>query len=222
MAAIRANRCRRGPLGYHLRNRRCKGSDRQAVVTGNATGRVDGGTVPGLDGQFSGIAVDARGNVYVTESAAFNRVVKLSSGGTVLASWGGTGKALRQLNRPRGITVDSRGNVYVADGDNQRIVSYTADGTPLRSWRIAGADGEGFHIPIDVAVDARGRLYVSLDNGFGVFELSPPGKLLAHWDSFGMAPHQIGSPGGIVVDRKGNVFLADTGNGRIAELNAAR
>src|SRR5690349_13440487 len=64
------------------------------------------------DGQFQGpndIALDAAGNVYVTEDG--NRVQKFTSGGAFLAKWGTPGSGAGQFNGPTGIVVDAGGVV---------------------------------------------------------------------------------------------------------------
>jgi sugar lactone lactonase YvrE len=91
------------------------------------------------------LAVDARGNVYVSDtvraqgSHSWQRVQKLSSAGKVLGSW--------QLARDQaigGIAVDTRGNVYVSSGDVSggshttvtppRITKYSSTGKVLAVW----------------------------------------------------------------------------------------
>lgn len=75
------------------------------------------------DGQFHrphGIAVDALGNVYVTDLRT-NRVLVYNSSGEFLANWGSEGSADGQFDQPQGIAVDMAGNVYVTDSGNHRV-----------------------------------------------------------------------------------------------------
>ena len=69
---------------------------------------------------LSGVAVDAQGNLYVTEIAN-HRVLKLSPAGEPLAQSGTRGTGPGQLYVPNGVAVDGQGNSYVADQGNDRV-----------------------------------------------------------------------------------------------------
>ncbi len=92
-------------------------STRVQKFNSNGTFIAKWGT-PGInDTQFNnptGIAVDASGNVYVTDTDN-NRVQKFNSNGTFIAKWGTPGINDTQFNNPTGIAVDASGNVYVID-----------------------------------------------------------------------------------------------------------
>jgi DNA-binding beta-propeller fold protein YncE len=68
----------------------------------------------------AGIAVDAEGNVYVSDYA-LDRVVKFGPEGTVLAQWGSSGSALGQFNSPFGVALDEHNTLYVVDQLNNRV-----------------------------------------------------------------------------------------------------
>jgi sugar lactone lactonase YvrE len=95
-----------------------------------------------------GIAVDAHGTVYITDSG--NHVIrKLSPAGVVTTIGGlpgyagcGEGTGDRALfNQPYGITVDASGTLYVADTANDRIVKGVATLQP----DLVVADSAGNH-----------------------------------------------------------------------------
>ncbi|HVE16995.1 MAG TPA: hypothetical protein VNB29_09675 [Chthoniobacterales bacterium] len=74
------------------------------------------------DGQFASpsyVAVDAAGNVYVTDQSG--RVERFSADGVFQLSFGSSGSGDGQFNSPRGIAVSDAGIVYVADQNNGRI-----------------------------------------------------------------------------------------------------
>ncbi len=113
----------------------------------------------------NGVAVDARGNVYVADSNN-GRLVVFDASGRQLAVVR-RGAAQGDLGLPRGVTVDGDGRVYVVDTMAQGVQVYRAYQAGERAPAFVGrfgaegtADG-GFEYPNGVATDARGRVYVT-------------------------------------------------------------
>src|SRR6185369_14139532 len=98
----------------------------------------------------AGIAVDAEGNVYVTDQA-LDRVVKFASDGTPLIQWGASGTSPGQFNAPFGVAIDDR-TLYVVDQLNSRVQKFGTDGTVLGGWGVAGAASGELRTPFGVAV----------------------------------------------------------------------
>jgi hypothetical protein len=116
----------------------------------------------------AGIAVDAKGNVWIAGIApaaaattltepksADAHVLKFSSTGKFLLQIGQPGKtgdssSKSTLNRPSGFAIDTAANeVYVADGDNRRVVVFDSEtGVYKRHW---GAYGQ---LPSEAPVSA--------------------------------------------------------------------
>jgi hypothetical protein len=92
------------------------------------------------DGTFIspyGIAVDAGGNAYVTDSGN-HRIQKFDSDGHYLLQYGSQGSGDGQFQFPTGITVDSGGAIYVADTGNNRVQKLAG------TWNMAvGTAGTG-------------------------------------------------------------------------------
>ena len=131
-----------------------------------------------------GVAVDARGSVYVADSSN-NLVRKIAAGGQVstLAGGGIVGKAASgcadgvgvsaTFNNPIGIAVDTWGSVFVADTFNQLIrkittagvVSTVAGGGSAGGTAPGYSDGMGagalFTAPRGIAVNAVGSVFVA-------------------------------------------------------------
>ena len=138
-------------------------------------GNVDGAGSQARFGLPRRIAVDASGNLYVSDSY-FSNVRKITPVGvvTTLAGAGsngyadGTGSAA-EFWGPYGIAVDARGSVYVADKGNSAIRKITSAGVVTTIGGVAGKIGcdEGigararFWQPKAVAVDSAGDLYVA-------------------------------------------------------------
>jgi len=121
-----------------------------------------------------GVAVDASGNVYVSDQGT-NQIRKITPDGTVttLAGSGSSGSAngygaTASFYYPIDLAVDASGNVYVADSWNSLIRKITPGGvvsTFAGSGSIGHANGStataSFYGPQGVTVDAAGNVYVA-------------------------------------------------------------
>lgn len=147
-----------------------------------------------------GVAVDAGGNVYVTDTHT-NRVLKLAAGSETQTVLPFTGLDMCDNNIEAavgGVAVDAAGNVYVADSCHNRVVklasgSSTQTVLPFR----------GLSFPEGVAVDRAGSVYV-VDHGDGRVLKLPAGSNVATAlpkSGIGAAPD-----GDVVVDAAGNVY----------------
>jgi DNA-binding beta-propeller fold protein YncE/class 3 adenylate cyclase/predicted Ser/Thr protein kinase len=82
-----------------------------------------GGTQAGQFYDPKGMAVDPRGNIYVSDTGN-NRIQQLARDGRVLAVVSPHGIGMGQFNGPSGIAVDRHGNAYVADTGNNRVLKF--------------------------------------------------------------------------------------------------
>ncbi|MEN6342840.1 MAG: 6-bladed beta-propeller, partial [Methanospirillum sp.] len=130
------------------------------------------------------IAADGPGNVYVMDSV-HTEIVKFSSTGTRLASWGGEGSGVGQFKGPQGIAVDRAGNVYVADAGNHRVQKFTADGNFTLQWPGQHKDTDQNNIPVTsspqgITVDSAGFVYIANLDQF-VQKYAPNGVLVTEF-----------------------------------------
>lgn len=192
-----------------------------------------------LFGAPVGIAVDARGRVFVMDEydscvAMFSSTLKLRG------CWGTQGKETNEFLNPLGLSIDAEGDLYVADGGNNRIEklsrpvfapqpwTYSGQWVPgtlpffgfLQTWGTNGPGLGQFLSPGGVAVDRQGNFYVVDSEECRVQEFSPMGQLLAAWGRQGTGPGEFRNPLGVAVDAQGNVYVADTGNNRIQKFAA--
>jgi sugar lactone lactonase YvrE len=105
----------------------------------------------------AGIAVTARGDIWLSDSNN-DRVVLVSGSGTPLATIGGgtAGAGSNDLDMPGGIALDEFGHLWVVDTGNHELKEYSLEGTFLTS---IGRDA--LSAPQDVAVDGSGRIFVT-------------------------------------------------------------
>ena len=110
-----------------------------------------------------GVAVDAAGNLFVSDSE--NKVIcKFDPAGNLLLSFGGPGSAPGLFNGPVGLALDSAGDLYAADYGNNRIQKFSPNGSLLSYWGTQGTGAGQFNLTLDVAIGPDGSIYVT-DSG---------------------------------------------------------
>jgi DNA-binding beta-propeller fold protein YncE len=159
-------------------------------------------------GQFEsphGVAVDARGDVFVTD--LHNRVQRFRSDGRFELQWPQTSHG--RLRHPAAITADAAGHVYVAESTNRRLQQFTSDGEFLAMW-TAREDTEyrrRLRFPSRIAADVDGRVYVAeLDR---VLVLSSSGETLDVWERDEQGWERFDGPCSIAVDGSGQVYVVN-------------
>lgn len=149
------------------------------------------------------IAIDAAGNLYVTDSLV-NAVLKYDAFGHLLQQF-------KTAGSPQGIFVESDGTMLVGEGDF--VVRLAADGHEL--GRLGSGAGQ-FKMANGITEDAAGYIYVvdSLDNCVQVFNAN--GVFVQRFGTFGAAAGQFSTPTGIAYEKNANeLAVVDTRNGRV-------
>ncbi len=124
----------------------------------------------------SDIALDAAGDLYISDGYGNSRVHKFTADGKLLFSWGEPGKTgPGEFHVPHGVWVHTDGRVFVADRENNRIQIFDADGKYLDEWG-------GLARPCDIYIDEDEILYVPELDGF-MSILSIDGDIIASWGS---------------------------------------
>jgi sugar lactone lactonase YvrE len=169
-----------------------------------------------------GLALDAAGNMYVSDAGA-GRVLKVANG--MLTRVAGT--AAGQLGSPSGIALDGTGALFIADNLNCRILKMSgATVTTVAGGGTAfGDDGLATRAlltnPQGVAVDAAGELYlVDLDRVRMVSKgtittVAGNGGDGYQGDNGPATAAMLSSPTGVAVSATGDYYIADTVNNRV-------
>jgi hypothetical protein len=213
--------------------------------TGTAGFSGDGGaaTLAQLDNPV-GVALDASGNVYISDQ--YNqriRKITVSTGnintiaGTGTYSFSGDGGAATAatFQNPAGLELDASGNIYIADLFNHRIRKITASTgfiSTVAGSGTAGYSGDGssatsanINYPTDVSLDDSGNIYISVQYSHRIRKVSATTGNISTVIGTGTAGYSgdggpatlanINYPTGIASDAGGNLYVADRENHRI-------
>jgi len=190
---------------------------------GCASGACSGGSATGTTYEPWATAIDASGNVWVSDQGN-NRIDEFSATGTFVRSVGSGGSGNGQFNTPENIAIDASGNLWVVDGGNNRVQEFSATGTYLSQFGSSG-DNDGaedyglFNFAEGITIDSVGNLWVS-DDGEWIQEFSPSGVFEGiQFGSGGSGNGQFSGPDRLAIDTNGNFWIADWGNARVQEMS---
>jgi len=176
------------------------------------------GTANGYFSQSGGLAIDAQGNVYVSDISN-QRVQKFDSNGNFQMGWGNgttwtgaapapsSGGSNGYFNAPTFVQVDPDNNVWVMEWANHRIQKFSPNGVFLMgigsgtSWTAgtsapavaSGSTPLAFWNPGNFVFDRQGNLYVADQHNSRIQKISPTGTFLSQWGSVGSADGQFPS-----------------------------
>ena len=206
------------------------------LAGGGAAGYRDG---PAREAQFNGpvgVAVDAKGNVYIADT--YNDLIrKLTPEGVVTTIAGEMGSspgyrdgaaASALFDTPCSLAVSEAGDVYIADTGNSAIRKITTDNqvTTIASASQQTDDPSLLFAPAGLALTHDGFLYITGNDRGRVAQLAPDGTMRAIGGAGsgfadGDGNHaRFNSPAGIAVNKRGALFVADAANYLVRQLVA--
>ncbi|MDB6057601.1 MAG: repeat containing protein [Verrucomicrobiales bacterium] len=215
-------------------------------VFSSFAGQAEISTVDGTntDARFyfpQGAALDASGNLYVTEASTVRKITPVGAVTTIAGVPGFFGTndgpvTAARFNTPNGVVIDSSNNLFVADSLNNTIrkidtnhVVTTVAGQPLSSPFFRNGTGTNAHFwsPMGLAIDPANNIYVADQNNHCIRMITPNGTVTtaagtpSSAGSTDGAPlgSKFNAPAGIAV-RFNFMFIADTGNHTIRVMAA--
>ena len=207
------------------------------TVAGNtASGSADG---TGTAAQFSdpmGTAIDANGNIFISECGAQHAIRRVTPAGVVTTVAGGaegfsdgTGTAA-QFSCPHDMVFDKNGDLIIADSGNRRIRKMTPAGavTTLAGSGIddridATGTAAAFGYPTSVAVDKDNNYYVTDNTPYSIRKITSAGVVTTviggntsggYIDGIGSDVQLGWMDNGIAIDDNGIIYIADS-NSRV-------
>ena len=152
-----------------------------------------------------GVAVDAAGNVYISDFNS-NAIKKWSASNNTVSNVVSSG-----LNKPVQIALDGAGNIYIADSANQAVEEWV-----VASNTMVTLVSSGLNTPVGVAVDSAGNVYIA-----DLFNNAIKKWTAANSNVTTLVSSGLYYPGAVAVDAAGNVYIADSYNNAIKEWNPA-
>lgn len=152
----------------------------------------------------SGVALDGKGGLYVTDTN-LGVVVHLDRTGTPLGTFGAG-----EMARPTGIARDPRtGRLYVTDTARHKVLIFSPEEKLVDTIGARGHESYEFNFPTHIAISGD-RLYVAdtLNFRIQVFSLEGDGK-----QAFGQIGLNVGNmarPKGVAVGGDGRVYVVES------------
>ena len=231
-------------------NHRVRKVDTKGIITtvaGNGTVGFSGDGGPATQASLnlpSGLAVDNKGNLYISDRSN-NRVRVVNSKG-IINTVAGNGKdgyhgdnmpALKAtLDKPFGLAIDKDNNLYIADRGNNRIRKVDSSGLISTvagdgGFYFIGDNGPAYRAsiagPTGVAVDDKGNVYIAdrsnnrirmVDSLGMIRTVMGTGQRDYNGDSELARETNLHLPFGVALDKKGDLLVIDRSHYRIRKL----
>ena len=132
--------------------------------------KSDATMAPGTFDRPSNVAVDAEGDVYVTDT--FNdRIEVFDADGQFLRMWGKVGNVAGSFMRPKGIAVDGDGHIYVVDSEFNNVQIFNSEGRTLVFFGDRGTNPGTFTLASGIAFDQKHNRAIVSEQWVGRIQL---------------------------------------------------
>ena len=182
----------------------------------------------------NGLALDARGNLYISDIGAHcifilrrltstGKLIVVAGTGTAGFSGDGGLATKAQFNAPHDLAFDAAGNLFIADTGNSRIRKIDRRG---RITTIAGNDKDALNNPQSIAFDAAGNLLIADTYNHVIRRMDKQGVITTiagtepgyGGDGGPATKAQINLTMAVTAAPDGSVFVSDAANSRIRQI----
>jgi len=235
-------------------NHRVRKVDTRGIIT-----TVAGNGVAGFSGDGgkatqamlkhpSGVAVDDKGNVFISDRSndrvrVVNKkgIISTYAGNGIDGAKGDSGPATEgQLSKPFGLALDKKGNLFIADRKSNRVRMVTPQGILHTvagdgGFFFSGDNGPAYRAsvagPTGVVVDKNGILYIADRNNNRIRSVDTQGMIRTvvgtgqqdyNGDSELARDSNLHLPFGVALDPDGNLLVIDRSHYRIRKIDPRR
>jgi len=225
--------------------------DRKGIITtiaGNGTAGFSGDGGPAVKASLnfpSGLALDSKGNLYISDRS--NNRIRVVNRKGIIKTYAGTGDdgyggdsgpALKaRIDRPFGLAIDKKDDLYIADRRNNRIRKINPSGIITTvagdgGFFFMGDNGPAYRAsiagPTGVAVDDKGNIYIADRNNNRIRVVDKQGMIrtvvgTGQQDYNGETElardTNLYLPFGVAVDEKGRLLVIDRSHYRIRRVD---
>jgi serine/threonine protein kinase, bacterial len=235
-------------------NNRIRKVDSRGTITtiaGTGTAGFSGDGGPATQAQLnlpSGIALDGKGNIFISDRSN-NRIRVIDSSGKIRTYAGSgndgfrgdNGPALKaSIDRPFGIALDKKGNLYIADRRNNRVRKVNTQGIITTvagdgGYFMMGDNGPAYRAsiagPTGVVVDDQGTLYIAdrennriraVDSQGMISTVAGTGQQDYNGDSEVARDTNLHLPFGVALNPEGKLLVIDRSHYRIRSVDLKR
>ncbi len=232
---------------YNNRVRMVNKSGIITTIAGTGTGGYAGDNGQATAAELhvpSGIAIDATGNIFISD--AYNYVIRKINTLGVITTVSGThvngynGDGIQATTAEMGITgdifIDKANNLYIPDVSNSRLRKVNAAGiiTTIAGTTTAGYNGDGIQAttaningPSSVSLDSIGNIYftdelnerIRMINTSGIVStIAGNGTTGYNGDGIQATSAELNKPHGIWVNKYGSIYISDYWNNRVRAI----
>jgi sugar lactone lactonase YvrE len=202
----------------------------------------DGGLATNAEIKPSAVAVDALGDLFITDSGSIRKV----DGAGMISRFAGNGSAIYSGDGgaatnagvdPAGAAVDAEGNLFIPDWGNHRIRRVNAKGiiSTVAGNGTSGFTGDGgaatnasLSHPVGVAVDRLGDLFIADSGNNRIRKVDAKGIIstaAGNGEAFSFGDGGASTNAGLIadavaVDPFGNIFILDQERGQVREVDS--
>jgi peptidylamidoglycolate lyase len=155
------------------------------------------------------------GTMFVADGYANSRIVKFSSDGEYITSWGQEGIPPNEtrpgyFNAVHGVVLDyASDRLFVTDRSNRRIQVFNMDGNFLYDFSTGP-----YSVPQYLYISEDRYLWVADYATNKILKYSLDGQYLYSWGSMGEWPGGMWNVHGMSVDENNNLYIAEVNSGR--------